>query len=310
MPRKRIDWTDFEQGEVYNGVMDLIKLQKLPLPVPPGKGGAQFLNLIRQAQIKLQPQRQRPLNNIEAISGMAQRFIDHGVIPKNYLDVYRRSPRKQEVEMESVEAPPPDPRDEQLKQLGEELEHWKLRARNAESTVRTWEALPKPPTEAQVIKSFISDILAEASRKGSQGLLGPLTEFKPPPKLELPKEFLPDFEKERRLRGSEPVSEDRQRLPKIAVVGGDQMHTALAQELKDIADLRFFPTRQGGDDHIGERLKAFKDSTYGKVVLWTNYTSHQAGKSMQHQNIPYVSYMGERGGMIAKLKELAKDAPK
>lgn len=158
--------------------------------------------------------------------------------------------------------------------------------------------LEKIPTEAQVLKRFVADILWDVECR-KRALPGPTS-------ADVNKAVLGSTQSAvlPRRHEAEPQSpEGRSRKAKVVLVGGGYEHTFVENELRhEPLDLRLFDTREGSSP-IGERLKAFKIPEHGVVILWANKANHADEASLKFHNIPFLLYRGDRGGIISLIRQ-------
>lgn len=165
--------------------------------------------------------------------------------------------------------------------------------------------LEKVPTEAQVLKTFIADILWDVETR-RRALPGPTSS-------DVNKAILGSTQSSVLPRRHEPEPqspEGRSRKAKVVLVGGGYEHTFIENELRNTPlDLRLFDTREGSSP-IGERLKAFKDPEHGVVIFWASKANHADESSLKFHNIPFIVYRGERGGLISLIQQQVSERAK
>lgn len=288
----RIDWTDEERRKVFEATVQMLKTNRVKTPPASPKELSAFMKVMRSAQVVLQENRRRPLGNIDAVSGdFLKMFIDGGYLPSN-PDKLKKGAEKREGE---------DPNLRRINQLADERDAALSEATALKTQVNALDSendqlrrrIASTPTEAEVVKKFVADILSQAFSS-----VPGVRAFQPipvPPKDPVPK------------HQAEPTSTGPRKIH-IAIVGGGPEHDKLQEEFKDpTLDLRLFDTRNNNEP-IGDRLKAFKDPAYGKVLLWTNKTGHNSSDSLKFGGVPFEMFSGERGSMISRLKAIISDA--
>lgn len=283
--RKKVIWTEHEEDKLFDALSRAYKAD--PSLKKSTKRAAELAQIAlpegrrRNVQSPLHwPQRLRA--RLVAAGFITSEMVKPEEIDKNILRINQLA----------------DERDQAIKERDELLEQNKGLA---QQVVEFRKALQSVPSEAQVLKTFVADILwdVESRKRAVPGATSSQIEELVRKKVEAPPE--------RRQLPREPEPEGRSRKVKIAVVGGDHQHSWLQQELaEEHLDLRLFPTRDMNSNSIADRLKAFKEPTYGKVIVWSNYTSHQAPAGLKYQNIPFEFYNGERGGLASKIKQLVQ----
>lgn len=256
MARKRVDWTDFEQAQVYSAVVDLLKAKKIATPVEPGKNGALFMNVMREAQVVLPDKRRRPLANVDALppaTPLAKRFMDNGIIPKDYYFSYRRRATKKAGVPEEA----PDPRDQEIVDLRNQLDA-------AQTGIREFQALAEQlrgrvlelenqPSPMQVMQRAIAETLAMALQMHEDRKKPDF--MRPEPPVERRKEELPAFEIERRKSGGVPEQPATPRLPKILIAGGVSPEKIQAVTKPFEGKVRFTTWRDESYDMLEARAK-------------------------------------------------------
>lgn len=301
MPRRpRVDWTDFEQAQVYAATVDLLKAKKIATPVEPGKNGALFMSVLREAQVVLPEKRRRPLANVDALptsSPLAKRFVENQIIPKDYYQVYRRRANKK---ASPADEPQVDPRILELETLNqqyvEQITSLGQRLADAETKLH---AYARQPTPMQLIQRFVADTLAMAliqveDHKKPAGFRPPLEERRQPQE-QMP---LPEFERERR-RDPMPTPGLPSDKPRIVVVGGsDKDYARIQNEVGRHADMRYIDTPAKIN---GSALKHLT-SNGGRVVVWTDFASHTFNKSLEAANVQYHRHSGNLNSLVEYLK--------
>lgn len=199
---------------------------------------------------------------------------------------------------------PVDPNEARINQLADERDQALKLAVEHETVAKAARAeiaqlhtqLRSQPTEAEVIKNFIVDILAEVAARGRA-----IGSTIPPVPLPKEPETLP-------RHNPEPQAESV-RKPKIALVGGKPNTHALVHEaMKDIADMRYFEASSANRGGWAESLKAFKDPKFGRVVAWTSVLTHVQEEGLKYHNIPFtrVSVTGTEA-LVESLKRIAEE---
>ena len=259
-----------------------------------------FVHAVIEAQVVLPQNRRREINSIDGIAGeFRKRFVDNGFLPADvapFRKGYKPPEEREENDPQKIRiAELTAERDE----LGTRVDELKTQNKGlVEESLRLRRELQGMPSEANVVKNFVADILYlwDAKKKAVPGA-SHLPEVSQVPKvLEEPRPPKHD---------SEQRQEDVAPKVHVAVVGGGTMHPWLTQELRDLdgLDLRLFDLRQTNQP-IGERLRSFKDPAFGVVLNWTNYNSHSADDSLKFHNIPFQKYNGERGGMESLIRRI------
>lgn len=298
----RVDWSEFEQDKVVRATKELLERERVKLPMEtPWKKGKSIMRAIDKAQVVLEQNRRRPIASSTSMAGIMPKLIAAGVIRKEDSAPATAAGVVAKVDPNLLRINQlADERDEAVKQRDDLLEQNKGLSQQILQMRRELQAIP---TEANVVKNFVADILYlwDAKNKAVPGA-SHLPEVSQPPKsTEEPRPPKHD---------SEPRQEPGKRVH-VVVVGGETMHPWLSNELKDLErfDLRLIETRTSNTP-FGERLKSFKDPAYGSVILWTNYTSHAAEETLKYWNIPFMKYSGERGGMESLIRRIYNERSK
>lgn len=168
---KRVDWTPEERQKWREASLELLKQRKFKHPKNWMELG-NFMRIVREAQIVLSESRRRDLRSTNAFEPDFQFFIDAGFLPVNVRDL-RKGAGKREAEKT-------DPNLIRINQISDERDKAVELALGEESQRKAAEAevqvlrakLAQVPTEAQVIKTFIADILADVQARG-RALPGP-----------------------------------------------------------------------------------------------------------------------------------------
>lgn len=239
----RIDWSVYEQSQVFTATSDLLKQRKVALPVQSELGLKLFMQAMRDAQVGALPEaRRRPLASIEAVGGdLRKRFIDAQILPSN-PERYKRGSAKRM----GGRAAPVDPKDERIAELESEKSHLESEVadldRKLEEAQRRIAELEARPDAMTVVRQYVSRMLADAllladdAKKPAHQRFDSAPPLKPPAEREaVPpiyedrrKEQVPDFEKERRKTGGAPEPSAAPKLPKILIVGGGSAHQKTA----------------------------------------------------------------------------------
>lgn len=178
MPRgKRVDWTDYEQSQVYSAAVEMLKQRKVQLPISNSAGRVAFLKVMRECQVVLPDNRRRPhINSLENISGdLATRFITNNVLTKDFKNLKKGSDKK-------LKEQAPDPQALRIQELEAEVAGNKQYIQEREDRITELEAriveLQSQPTPMQLIQKFVADTLAMALTQANRH---PLSDYKGTP---------------------------------------------------------------------------------------------------------------------------------
>lgn len=304
---KRVDWTAYEQGQVYAATVDLLKNRKVSLPVePPGK---EFLQAIRDAQVSLPENRRRPFASIDSLTGdLAKRFVDNGIIRKDHHESYRRGWNKKQ---KNAEAPEVDPRDTRIEELQHEvtgnnqyIQELHGRISSLEAELEYWKNQPGP---MDFIQQWVAQTLslamqgAEAAKRRSEGGMEPAPDL-----LErYRKQPIPQFERERR-KDPTPTPGTGDLRPKFAVVGDllGPDKEAIHKECGTVAQMRYLDAT-----NKLQGLKQFNANS-GRVVIWTDHASHEFENTLKSLGVTYKRFTGSLPQLIEHIKhEALKKSP-
>ena len=283
----RIDWTLTEQSDWYAAFVEALKKRKVEFPVRQSDL-KDVMESAREALLVLKVERRRPMASIDAIRGdYAQRLVDNGIFPRDYLDVLRRTPR-------APEEPEVDPREVRITELEARLQEVSTLAASQKAEIAGLQhQLSKTPKERDVVVNFFADILYAAKAK-EQALIKPELRITTPP-VDLEAKANADAE---RKRLEETSGEKRIR---IAIVGGkDPMHQLVHAEVGKYADMRYFSSDDR--DKLVDSLRQFKMPGYGKIFLWSDAIDHGSLNKLKSANIPFEYFSGQHTKLIERIK--------
>lgn len=211
MAGTRIKWTEDEDRLVFNGTKDVIAQQKIKLPFT--KVGV-FMNTVRSGQIVLPEHRRRQLFNLDSLARMLPRFKEEGIIPEEFLRHSKRVTPDEKV----------DPQQARMNQLADERDA-AVKARDdlleqnqglVQQALMLRRELQSVPTEAQVLKTFIADILADVQARG-RALPGPSGEEI----NRIQREAAARDTLHTKKHNPIPASEDRPKKPMVLIVNNE-----------------------------------------------------------------------------------------
>jgi hypothetical protein len=293
---KRIDWTEYEQAQVYAATVDLLDNRKVALPVEGFKGGKAFMQAIRDAQVALPEKRRRPLASIDAVSGdLRKRFIDAGILPRD-IDSLRRGADKKSAAPEA-----PDPKDERIAELEQQVSRLEDEVSSLEQANTTQAGriaeLEARPDAMTVVQQWVARTLSLALIAADDAKKPAAMRVEP----QQTKEALPQFEKDRR---KDPVAaaagSARPFRAKVAVIGGQpQDHASIAEHLADHADLRYFSPQPSAS--VMDAIKGIAGSG-GTVLLWSDHASHQVESQLKARVVQYHRHSGNLTSLIERIK--------
>jgi hypothetical protein len=296
---KRIDWTTYENAQVYAATMDLLAKRKVALPVSDPQSGKLFMQAIRDAQVVITENRRRALTSIDAVSGeLRKRFQDNGVLPQ-HIDCLRRGYKKRADREQQVE----DPKDVRIRELEAQVkvleeENQALEDEQDDFTDRIKE-LEARPDAMQVVQQWCSKMLADALRDAlpSMPKVADLSAQVAPKK-----EPLPQFERDRRrdpeaaASGGSPKAKKR-----IAIIGGyDEHHRVIHTEVGAFLDLRYVR----GDAAV-EKIAALKDFSKEpgtSTIVWTTELGSVQLRAAQLSIQNRATFNGNVDGVVHKLR--------
>lgn len=308
MPRKRIDWTEYEQATMYSAIVELLKSRKIETPISTAKGRTAFLNVARDAQVALPENRRRKhLNSLDNITGaLRQRFIDNGILPRN-LEALKKGAK--------VKAP--DPREEKIAELTQQLEQvreeWANQLEQAKQQCTQLQTinndlreritvLENQPTPMMMLQEAIADTLALAMRKAND--VNKPAFFRPgggsvAPKsagirrdddpthdeaafVERRKENLPVFERERRKDPS-PTSSAGEKLPKVVIVAnGRAVQSTAEPAIKGLVHQARFTIVSGDNIHALKDKVRNADMTFVLIGSVSHATTNSVTQATRH----------------------------
>lgn len=291
---KRIDWTPDEEAKVVASIKELAQARrvKLPMEAPFGKPSL-LLALTRDAQIVLAAERRRPFKAAEQFRGLWPKLVESGVLPESMAKPWEAAGKGPELTKDQIRINHlADERDAALAQV--EAAHKEIERLTAEN-MRLQSRLDKVPSELDVVKTFLGDILA-------RGVAAARAEpAKPLPAGAATGDELNRLQAEamrkRRVEDLEPQP-STYRGPKVVVLGLlGQQRTEIHNEFKDSLDLRYFTA-----DEARGRLGNLSPNT--TVVVWTKFVSHDSYNNLPHGVKPvFVNNLLE---MRAALQRIAK----
>lgn len=215
MAKTRIDWTDEERKKWFDATVELLRQQKFKHPAD-WKGVAKFIRIARQGLIALAEHRRRTIASIDSIAIDIPKFIELGLLPANVMEMRkpggRKGPDKTDptvIRMNQLA----DERDAAVK-LAEEVQEQNNGLAGQVMALRN--ELAKVPSEAQVLKTFIADILADVQARG-RALPGPTgDEVNRVAREAATRETL-----HAKKHNPEPSSEDRPKKPMVLIVNNE-----------------------------------------------------------------------------------------
>lgn len=163
---KRIEWDEKEQDVLFRGAKSLWE--------QPGNKKKFLHELVRMAQIALSEERHRNIPNIGAVPKGLRSRLEEASIGKllERKSAGEKSPDQLRIEQLANE------RDEALAmavKLQEEVDSLK-------ATIRTYENLPKPPSDMEVVTKFLRSVFGpEAAQRYVGSTMEPL---RPPPPID------------------------------------------------------------------------------------------------------------------------------
>jgi hypothetical protein len=269
---ERIHWDDSEWERIVQLATPLL-IEDKKLTV---------IEAVRQVQDKaiIDPKRRRHLPNIGTIRPDIRMRLDGarkiamGQVDHIAIDLYN------EVVQRLDEA------NARIKVLTEEL----ATVRNANTALAANK--PRPPID--VIKDFVSDVIADALRKNS-------AETPPPVKVQFVQRT--DAETEHHKKHNPQPEPSGVRKPRLVIVGGHQsQHQELQRAFGDDLRLQFFhgTSEQG---RLGDQLRSFKDKAHGKILVWCDHVGHSAEDAIKFQNIPYERFRGEINALKERIRK-------
>jgi len=250
--KKRVQWTEYEQDTLFSSIKDVFaKKPKLGL-----------LEIAKLAQVALPTDRRRGYLN--AIGNMPE-YLRKKLIEANILAT------DWELKGRGSRSKPVDPNEARINQLADERDQALKLAVEHETVAKAARAeiaqlhtqLRSQPTEAEVIKKFIVDILAEVATRGRA--IGSTLEPVPTPLPQpLPK------------HNPEPVQAERPKLPSILVVGGKtEQFQKIEKEFNGRAKFRHW--RDGNYSMLEDQAK-----TSDIVYCMMGDVDHQAVSHVAH----------------------------
>lgn len=167
----RVDWTPEERQKWRDAAIELLKQRKFK-PPKDWIGLGHFMKIAREAQIVLPENRRRQLHSTHTMEPDFKFFIDAGFLPANVLDLKKGAAKRREEAQ--------DPNVIRINQISDERDkaielalQEEMRRKTAEAEVQVLRSrLAQVPSEAQVIKTFIADILSDVQARG-RALPGP-----------------------------------------------------------------------------------------------------------------------------------------
>lgn len=248
----RIDWTDDERKKWFDATVEMVRQQKLKPPTD-WKGVAAFMKIARQALVVLPENRRRPLTNADTIRLDIPKFIEAGILPANVMELRKDNGRggankddPTTIRMNQLA----DERDAAVK-LAEEMQEKSNSMANLIIELRR--ELQRVPTEAQVVKTFIADILADVQARG-RALPGPtgdeinrLTrEYRANTSAAMERETL------HRKHNPEGTSDERPKKPTVAIFTIETAPSAFSKWQEQFPDLglRQVDVRADGRVHV------------------------------------------------------------
>lgn len=162
--------------------------------------------------------------------------------------------------------------------------------------------------EGDVIKNWIADIIAQATVKTRDKVSG--SAVGGVHVADLARQVVASTANVSTKHNPEGESTGAKKF-KIAIVGGkNDQHIKIHNALNGRAgvELRFYDPREEFRGAIGEKLGAWKNPLYGRVILWTNYGGHAGRFSLDHHNIPYTNFMGEHEALSKRIADIIKEA--
>jgi hypothetical protein len=281
----RIHWTQDEIRTVVRTAKE----------VKAGDKGMSYARMMELAQLSIPPHRRRQIKAItgqrpELLSALAAEgliSVDTGPVRAKPLDPnltrINQLADERDKAIESLAAA-----EQRIGQLNEEVT--RLRA-----AVRS---------EAEVVKGFVSDILATALQRVEDSKKPQAVRLEPIVYPQQQKEEIPEWERERRRDPTPKPTGNGAHKVKVAIVGGSNPdHAAILREVqaagREDLDLRFF-----GGDLQGSKADAVKGvaSTGGRVLLWIDHAPHEAGVRMNSMKVGFERYSGNLNGLIEKVK--------
>lgn len=294
---KRIDWTVFEQSQIFAATFQLVQNRKLQLPVEGSPGCSSFLQAMRDAQVGALPgNRQRTLSSIDAVTGdLLKRFQDNGVLPRD-LKTLRRGYKLKEKS---------DPRDlriaaleEQVKKLEGDCSLANDQRSDAWEQIKALQARPDAMTVVQqwVAKTLSLALIAAEDAKKPHAL-----------RIEPVKEVLPEFERARRKHPEQAASAAGIFKPKLAIIGGQAAdHLAISRDFEGArinVDLRYFSPQPGTT--VYDSLKQIASSG-GAVLLWHDHAHQSVEAQLKARQISYHRHDGNLVSVIERLHGFAE----
>lgn len=244
MAKTRIDWTDEERKKWFDAAIEMMKQQKFKPPTD-WKGVSKFMNIVRQALVVLPENRRRPLYNTDTIRVDLPKFIEAGFIPANVLDLRKaggkRGPDKDDpttIRLNQLA----DERDAAVKLAEEQSAHTQvLKAENH----RLLNELSKVPSEAQVIKTFIADILADVQARG-RALPGPTGDEV----NRIAREAAARETLHAKKHNPEPSSEERPKKPLVLIVNNENQPVNVDKWQAQFPDITLREVDVRGDGRV------------------------------------------------------------
>lgn len=259
----RIQWTESEQDTLYTAIAD--QLKKSPK--------LYIIKAATNAQLALPANRRRRLVLVENLPDyLRKRLILNGMLPENWQGVRLRqrdrAPKLSAEQIIKLQGDNATLRADLAKALSE------LQQQRAE--LNTYRNMPKPPSEADVVKRFLADILADALAS-HKALPGPRMEpVKAPPGP-------------RHNPEAKSILSGNGRKPRVVLIGTKPEQASMLQsEFQKTLDLRCYIA----DASIAQLQVAAGNAD--RVLVWTDFVNHSVTEGIPKDNRILVN-----GGMTA-----------
>lgn len=239
MAKIRIKWSEDEDRLVFNATKDMIAQQKIKMPFTKV---STFINTVRSAQIVLPENRRRSLFNLDSLARMLPRFKEEGIVSEEFLQHSKRVTPDEKVDPTTLRMNQlADERDAAVK-LAEEVQEQNNGL--AKQVVALRNELQKVPTEAQVVKSFIADILADVQARG-RALPGPTgDEVNRVAREAAARETL------HVKHNPEATSEDRPKKPLVLIVNNENQPVNVSKWQEQFPDMLLREVDVRGDGRV------------------------------------------------------------
>lgn len=240
----RIRWTDEEKGKLFDAAAPKVLAGVIP-----------YQAIISVQDIVLGEDRRRSIVNIGAVPRDLRMKLEalkpSGEATLIPIEEYNRVKSQVEEKETAISKQATD-----ISRLAEEN-------RSLKAELARWKALPQPPTEAEVVKAFFSDImgraLAQARFEGAAPAKAGTLHAKHHP---------------------EPRSDGKPKLKQVVIIGPiREQRITLLEEFDGLLDLRIF----SADEVRGRQADLTKYAD--KVIIWTKFVSHETEHSIAKEKL-------------------------